>query len=77
MKTLRCSNPECQKIIQYGDPLYVLPFREYVYCSPYCFARHMDLYELIKYDIELTDEYDAWWEEEENEVWWDVENGGN
>lgn len=63
MKTLRCANPECQKEIQYGAPLYVLPFREPVYCSSYCFARHMGLYELRKDDLE-TDEYDLWWEEE-------------
>lgn len=63
MKTLRCANPECQKEIQYGSHLYVLPYRDPVYCSAFCFARHMGLYELRKDDLE-TDEYDLWWEEE-------------
>lgn len=67
MKTLRCANPECQKEIQYGDPLYVLPYREPVYCSTDCFAQHMCLYKVEKDDPENPDVYDAWWEEEEED----------
>lgn len=53
MKTLRRANPECQKEIKYGSPLYVLPYREPVYCSVYCFARHMGV-------NAKAAEYDRW-----------------
>lgn len=65
MKIMRCFNPECQKDIHYGDSLYVLPYRDHVYCSIECFASHMGVYEVKKDDPESPDEYNAWWDDEE------------
>lgn len=65
MKEIRCGNPECQKKIHYGDTLYVLPYRDSIYCSPECFAIGMGLYPIEKDDLEYPDVYDEWWKDDE------------
>ena len=66
MKDIKCQNQECQKRITYGDTLYVLPYRDLVYCSPECFATSMGLYPIVKDDPEYPDVYDEWWVDEES-----------
>lgn len=60
-KHLTCSNPECQNQINYGDPLYVLPYRDYIFCSTECYASYMGLYSIEKDDPENQGIYDLWW----------------
>lgn len=62
-KPVVCMNSACQREIQPGNTIYVVPFRDEIFCSAECLAEHYGGY-VLEFDAD-DDDYESWFEKKE------------
>ena len=62
-KPVVCMNSTCQREIQPGDTINVVPFRDEVFCSAECLAEYYGGY-VLEFDAD-DDDYKSWFEKKE------------